>query len=101
MIALVSTFFAKSIMPSLLTVFTSGILCVGSWVLEMGHTYLWNPAIRAYVIQPTIQYTAYLPFINMAIFSLGMLFFINDIMTIAKGGKIESWTNNLGIKEEV
>jgi hypothetical protein len=62
---------------------------------------MWDPSIRAYVAQATIQHTGYLPYINMAIFGLGMLFFINDIMTIAKGGQIDSWTSNLGKKEEV
>ena len=100
-VALVSVFFAKSIMPSLLTIFTSAILMVGAWIIETGYTYLWNPAIRAYVIEPTIYNTPYLPYINMAIFGLGMVFFIGDIMTVAKGGTIASWTDNLDKKEEV
>jgi len=98
--ALIATFYAKSIMPSLLTVFSSSILMIGAWILETGHTYMWNPATRAYVAQATIVHTSYLAYINMAIFGLGLLFFINDIMTIAKGGEIKSWTENIGKKEE-
>lgn len=99
-VGLVTTFHAKSVMPSLLTIFTSGILIAGAWVLETGQSYVWDPSIRAYTVEAVVHQTNYIPYINIAIFGLALLFFINDIMTIAKGGRIESWTDNLSKGEE-
>lgn len=97
--ALVSTFYAKSVMPSLLTVFTSAVLMVGAWVIETGQTYVWDASIRAYVAEAVVVSTNYLAYINMAIFGLGLLFFFHDIMTVAKGGSLGSFSEDFKKKE--
>lgn len=98
-VALVTTFYAKSIMPSLLTIFTSAVLMIGAWVIEVGQTYVWDASIRAYVAEAVLVNTSYLAYINMAIFGLGLLFFIHDIMAVAKGGSLGSFTENYNKKE--
>ena len=81
---LAACFVTKTPLASVLTAFTSAILIAGAWVLEMGHTYVWNAATRAYVAEPVYQSTVYLPWINVMIFAIALLFFIYDMFIAAK-----------------
>jgi len=91
---LAACFVTKTPLASVLTAFTSAILIAGAWVLELGHTYVWNPATRAYVAEPVLQQTTYLPYINMMIFAVALLFFIYDMFIAAKE---ESEGNNSNV----
>ncbi len=71
-------------MASVLTLVSSAVLITGAWVLEMGHTYVWDPSIRGYIAEPIIKQTFYLPFINMGIFAIALLFFIYDMFIVVK-----------------
>lgn len=83
-IALIFTFYTDVPLVSALTMLSSGILIVGSWILNLGNTFVWDASIRAYVSEPVIINTPYLPYINMAIFGLAMMYFFYDVFNIAQ-----------------
>jgi hypothetical protein len=82
--ALIFTFYTDVPLVSALTMLSSGILIVGSWILHLGNTFLWDASIRAYVSEPIIIQTPYIPYINMAIFGLALMYFFYDVFTIAQ-----------------
>lgn len=83
LIAFALTFFAKTPLTSVMSMISSGILIAGSWVITTGSRYVYNPAIRAYTEESINVSTGYLPYINMAIFGLSLLFFFYDVFRLA------------------
>lgn len=94
---LAACFFGKAPLISVLTAFTSSVLIAGSWVLQIGHEYIWNAGTRAYISEPIYIQTSYLPFINMIIFGLAILFFVYD-MFISVSEENESSNTNLNLQ---
>lgn len=65
----------------------AGATMMGSWVLETGVKYVWDPAIRAYVTQPILLENSFLPYINMGIMALALIFFFYDLFdTVSEQG---------------
>lgn len=55
---------------------------VGSWTLNVGSRYVWDPSIRAYVEQSIMVSTPYLATFNILIFGLAILYFFSDVMEV-------------------
>src|SRR6056297_1516925 len=81
---LIITFHTETPLSSAITATISGILMVGSWVLNVGNEYVWDPSIRAYTREAIIIKTPYLPSINFLIFSLAILFLFYDVFKLWK-----------------
>jgi len=90
-------FITKTPLASVLTMITSAMLMVGAWMLRVGTEYVWDSSIRAYVTQPIYVQTGYLPFVNMAVFSIALLFFIYDMFLVAEE-ELTSHEGGLGVK---
>jgi len=84
LLLLAACFVVKTPLASVLTAFFSGVLIVGSWVIRMPSEYVWSSDINAYVSQPVYVQTPYLPYINIAVFALALLFFVYDMFIVAK-----------------
>ena len=82
--ALILALKSKAPLASAVSMVCSGILMVGAWVMEIGHTYAWQSAIRAYVAEATVVTTPYLAGFNMLLFGLSIIYFFSDIFDIYK-----------------
>ncbi len=52
---------------------------VGGWALNIGTEYVFDSSVRAHVPQDVIINTPYIPYINMMIFAIGLIYFFYDL----------------------
>lgn len=83
-VAFILIFKTETPLVSATSMVTSGMLMVGAWVIRTGFIYVWDSGIMAYIAEPVLIETPYLPAFNMLLFALSLIYFFNDIFDIYK-----------------